>query len=206
MTASRSLNEAMSAHGKAFLFDSLRQRHPASRLPTDVILRACESFDFRDSRHESIQALRVAEIAENRIHSHSLRRPRAWRAAVSKDKQTRCALPSFETLGASRRAPQDDVVVCGPAPPTVLCRRTISHPMIAPGIAALRAAHPGYVSGARIPIANMAGSHAIRRARIASNGSPAAAAARAQSYTLVFVRAAATKANCHGSSSAMWTR
>src|SRR3981081_3550231 len=38
-----------------------------------LILRACESFDFRDSRHESNQALTTPEIAEKRIDSHSLR-------------------------------------------------------------------------------------------------------------------------------------
>src|SRR5262249_44603125 len=59
-------------------------------------------------------------------------------------------------------------------------------------------------SAARIPIPNMTGSHAGGPARMASTGSPdAVAALSAHSCTLVLVRAAATKANCHGSSSAM---
>src|SRR3546814_6525296 len=56
--------------------------HPARRAcgpPQDEVrkkgltLRACESFDFGDSRHESKQALTTRQIAESRIDSQTLR-------------------------------------------------------------------------------------------------------------------------------------
>src|ERR1700720_2972160 len=37
-------------------------------------LRACESFDFGDSRHESNQGLTTPENAKSRINSHTVRR------------------------------------------------------------------------------------------------------------------------------------
>src|SRR3546814_11263175 len=60
-----------------------------------LILRACESFDFGDSRHESKQALTTRQIAESRIDSQTLRSPagREPRRA-SRRTQTAHASPS----------------------------------------------------------------------------------------------------------------
>src|SRR3546814_18955466 len=72
--------------------------HPSRRAcgpPQDEVrkkgltLRACESFDFGDSRHESKQALTPRQIAESRIDSQTLRRAAQQRVSKGEPRARR---------------------------------------------------------------------------------------------------------------------
>jgi hypothetical protein len=91
-----------------------RERKKFAVSHPDLILRACESIDFRTFRHESNQGLRPREIVKNRIDSQTLRR-RAKRR-LEGWMQGMDSRPSFETprlrreSAAGSAAPQDEVI------------------------------------------------------------------------------------------------
>src|SRR5438876_862709 len=64
------------------LAKALRHTHMCGATRSDLMLRACDSFDFGALQHESNQALATPEIAKSRKKSHTLRScPRAARTA-----------------------------------------------------------------------------------------------------------------------------
>src|SRR6266849_10363198 len=89
-------------------FSGVMSRDGACEEIRDLILRACDFFDFRIFPPESNQGLSRHEKGENRIKSQTLRSAASSRR-VSKDgcAAPKSGLPDFGTKGCRNRLPAD---------------------------------------------------------------------------------------------------